>query len=95
MAMKHLLELPDRIVKQCVDWERTHPPIKNQYTSHGIENRSAEERAAHKMCEFAFASWCGVAFSEIKFGPDDGSDVTVHGLRYDVKCCLMNHFLLC
>ncbi len=95
MAMKHLLELPDHIVGRCIDWEREHPPIKNQYTSHGIEHRTAEERAAHKLCEFAFASWCGVSFSEIQFSPDDGNDLMVYGDRYDVKCCVISHFLLC
>ena len=90
---QHLVRVPDRIIRQCVKWEETHC-IVNKYTSHGIQQRSPAERAAHKMCEFAFAFWAGVGFSAVRFGPDDGTDIDVGGILVDVKCCVMQYDLL-
>jgi hypothetical protein len=94
MDTKRSVMLPNRIVMMCADWASNHPPIKNQYTSHGIENKPPEVRAAAKMCEFAFALWTGVDFRTVKFGPDDGTDVIAKDIRFDIKSCVSYYSLL-
>lgn len=91
---RHLITLPDFAIKRCIDWT-INGPINNQFTSHGIEKRTVKERAADKMCEFAFAQWAGVDLDTIKYIVDDGDDVNARGILVDVKSCIMSHQLLC
>lgn len=95
MASRHWIRLPDHIIRRVIDWVAAHPPIINQYTSHGIEKRSPEDRANDKLCEFAFAQWAGVDDTEIVLGATDDTDVATRGIRVDVKSCVMSHSLLC
>jgi len=92
---EHFIALPQHIIDLCIDFTLKHQPIKNQYTSHGIENRTAEDRALDKMCEFAFAQWAGVDPGAISFGADGGTDVDARGILVDIKSCSMSKQLLC